>query len=146
MLNGSSALTLMFEPINKRRPVLINGLENETCLLVQTTTSWLNVFFLSRNLECVCCTYLPIYSVQQLFKLLHYATYVIFGLKGLQLSSILQESLYLSEPSDTLVCLINNYNCYTVRPRDTRPQAARTLQVHVFELGPKIFELNEFMQ
>ena len=41
MLNGSSALTLMFEPINKRRPVLINGLENETCLVVQTTTSWL---------------------------------------------------------------------------------------------------------
>ena len=33
----------------------------------------------------------------------------------------------------------------TVRPRDTRPQAARTSQVHVFELGPKIFELNEFM-
>ena len=25
----------------------------------------------------------------------------------------------------------------TVRPRNTRPQAARTLQVHVFELGPK---------
>ena len=36
---------------------------------------------------------------------------------------------------------INN----TVRPQDTRPQAARTLQVHVFELGPKKFELNEFM-
>ena len=36
-------------------------------------------------------------------------------------------------------------NVFTVRPRDTRPQAARTLQVHVFELGPKIFELNEFM-
>ena len=34
---------------------------------------------------------------------------------------------------------------YTVRPRGTRPQAARTLQVHIFELGPKIFELNEFM-
>ena len=33
----------------------------------------------------------------------------------------------------------------TVRPRDTRPQGARTLQVHVFELGPKKFELNEFM-
>ena len=33
----------------------------------------------------------------------------------------------------------------TVRPRDTRPQAARTLQMHVFELGPKLFELNEFM-
>ena len=33
----------------------------------------------------------------------------------------------------------------TVRPRDTRPQAARTSQVHVFELGPKIFEMNEFM-
>ena len=34
---------------------------------------------------------------------------------------------------------------HTVRPRDTRPQAARTLQVHIFELGPKIFELNEFL-
>ena len=33
---------------------------------------------------------------------------------------------------------------YTVRPRDTRPWAARTSQVHVFELGPK-FEMNEFM-
>ena len=37
-----------------------------------------------------------------------------------------------------------NFFC-TVRPRDTRPQAARTLQVHVFELVPKIFELNVFM-
>ena len=34
----------------------------------------------------------------------------------------------------------------TVRPRDTRPQAARTSQVHVFELGPKKFEMNEFMK
>ena len=34
----------------------------------------------------------------------------------------------------------------TVRPWDTRPQAARTLQVHVFELGPKKFEMNEFME
>ena len=34
---------------------------------------------------------------------------------------------------------------YTVRPRDTRPQAARTLQMHVFELGPKKIEMNEFM-
>ena len=33
----------------------------------------------------------------------------------------------------------------TVRPRDTLPQAARILQVHVFELGPKEFELNKFM-
>ena len=33
----------------------------------------------------------------------------------------------------------------TVRPRDTGPQAARTSQVHVFELGPKKFEMNEFM-
>ena len=33
----------------------------------------------------------------------------------------------------------------TARPRDTRPQAARTSQVHVFELGPKKFEMNEFM-
>ena len=35
---------------------------------------------------------------------------------------------------------------HTVRPRDTRPQAVRTLQVHVFELGPNEFEMNEFMQ
>ena len=35
---------------------------------------------------------------------------------------------------------------YTVKPRDARPQAARTLQVHVFELGPKKFEMNTFMQ
>ena len=34
----------------------------------------------------------------------------------------------------------------TVRPRDTRPRAARTSQVHVFELGPKKFEMNEFMK
>ena len=32
----------------------------------------------------------------------------------------------------------------TVRPRDTRPQAARTSQVHVFKLGPKIFEMQIF--
>ena len=36
-------------------------------------------------------------------------------------------------------------NLIAVRPRDTRPQDARTLQVHIFELGPKKFELNEFM-
>jgi hypothetical protein len=33
----------------------------------------------------------------------------------------------------------------TVRPRDTRPQAARTLHFHVFELGPKKNETNEYM-
>ena len=33
----------------------------------------------------------------------------------------------------------------TVKPQDTRPQAAWTLQVHVFELGPKEFELIKFM-
>ena len=32
----------------------------------------------------------------------------------------------------------------TVRPRDTRPQAARTLTMHVFELGPKNFEKHVF--
>ena len=32
----------------------------------------------------------------------------------------------------------------TVRPRNTQPQAARTLQVHVFELGPKIFKMHVF--
>ena len=34
----------------------------------------------------------------------------------------------------------------TVRPRDIRPQSARTSQVHVFELVPKKFEMNEFMK
>ena len=43
-----------------------------------------------------------------------------------------------------LLYVTKNYRT-TVRPRNTRPQAARTLQVHVFELGPKIFELNEFI-
>ena len=33
----------------------------------------------------------------------------------------------------------------TVMPQDARPQAAQTLQVHIFELGPKIFEMNQFM-
>ena len=32
----------------------------------------------------------------------------------------------------------------TVRPQDTRPQAARTSRVHIYELGPKNFEMNEF--
>ena len=32
----------------------------------------------------------------------------------------------------------------TVRPRDTRPQTARTLTMHVFELGPKKFEMHVF--
>ena len=35
-------------------------------------------------------------------------------------------------------------NRTTVRPRDTWPQAARTLQVHVFKLGPKIFQMHVF--
>lgn len=35
---------------------------------------------------------------------------------------------------------ISSYNS-TVRPRD---KAARTSQVHVFELGPKIFEMHGF--
>ena len=34
----------------------------------------------------------------------------------------------------------------TVMPQDARPQAAQTLQVHIFELGPKKFEMNEFMK
>ena len=34
----------------------------------------------------------------------------------------------------------------TVRTRDTQPRAARTSQVHVFKLGPKKFEMNEFMK
>ena len=35
-------------------------------------------------------------------------------------------------------------NHYTVGPRDTRPQAARTLTMHDFELGPKNFEMHFF--
>ena len=38
-----------------------------------------------------------------------------------------------------------NNNPVSLRARDTRPQAARTSQVHIFELGPKIFEINEFI-
>ena len=37
-----------------------------------------------------------------------------------------------------------NVNTLTVRPRDTRPQAARTLTMHVFELGPTNFEIHVF--
>ena len=52
--------------------------------------------------------------------------------------------------SDKVVVLglkkCNQKKRHTVRPRDTRPQAVRTLQVHVFELGPKKFEMNEFMK
>ena len=33
----------------------------------------------------------------------------------------------------------------TVRPRDTRPQAAQTLIMQVFEWGPKKFEMHEFI-
>ena len=32
----------------------------------------------------------------------------------------------------------------TVRPQGTRPQGARTLQVHSFELSPKFFQLHGF--
>ena len=35
-------------------------------------------------------------------------------------------------------------NPTTVRPRDTRPQAARTSTMHDFELGPKFFEMHVF--
>ena len=44
-----------------------------------------------------------------------------------------------------LNCTVCSTAC-TVRPRDTRPQAARTLTVHVFELGPKKFEKHVFWQ
>ena len=45
---------------------------------------------------------------------------------------------------DILEMRIYLYLCSTVRPRDTRPQAARTLTMHVFELGPKNFEIHVF--
>ena len=34
----------------------------------------------------------------------------------------------------------------TVGPQNTRPQASRTLKVHIFRLGPKIFEMHKFDQ
>ena len=34
----------------------------------------------------------------------------------------------------------------TVRPRDTRPQAARTSTMHVFEKGPKNLEMHAFVK
>ena len=33
---------------------------------------------------------------------------------------------------------------YKVVPRDTRPQAAQTLTMHIFELVPKIFGMHIF--
>ena len=48
-------------------------------------------------------------------------------------------SHFLTEPLHVF-----NQIFITVRPRDTRPQAARTSQVHVFKLGPKIFEMHIF--
>ena len=41
--------------------------------------------------------------------------------------------------------LVAEQKSNTVGPRDTRPQDARTLTVHVFELGPYKFEMHEFM-
>ena len=58
----------------------------------------------------------------------------------------------ISIPSFSSVCILRlwnfkleHQNMNIVRPRDTQPQDARTLQEHVFELGPKKFELNKFM-
>ena len=63
-------------------------------------------------------------------------------------SYFLTKSRCSDQDFSTLTMQLITYlsNHVTVRPRDTRPQAAWTLQVHVFEQGPKIFELNEFMQ
>ena len=41
--------------------------------------------------------------------------------------------------------IVHSNKLHSVRPRDTRPRAAWASQVHVFELGPKRFEMNEFM-
>ena len=49
-----------------------------------------------------------------------------------------------SKPTKWCAFLFNMKIVY-VRPQDTQPQAARILQVHLFELGPKIFQLNEFI-
>ena len=56
-----------------------------------------------------------------------------------------QKSLDIQVSGYPTIRISHPYTWYTVRPRDTRPQAARTLQVHEFELGPKKLELNEFM-
>ena len=60
------------------------------------------------------------------------------------LSMIFTELLHTTEFSSTTVFSHTPENSYTVRPRDTRPQAARTLTVHNFELGSKILEKHVF--
>ena len=50
-------------------------------------------------------------------------------------------------PLPTAKIISTNYhhiNGNTVRPRDTRPQAALTSTIHYFELGPKFFEMHYF--
>ena len=68
---------------------------------------------------------------------------LIYSRNQISISSMAKQSFekYLGSWNWTYELVEN----VTVRPWDTRPQDARTLQVHVFELGPKKFELNEFM-
>ena len=85
----------------------------------------------------------------KIVKQVHTSTYHKFmsQLKQAQIST------YGRSMTTLYYCALNhqsgfqNYHVFfnTVRPRDTQPQAARTLQVHIFKLGPKKFELNEFM-
>ena len=51
----------------------------------------------------------------------------------------MQPSLIINHKFYRRITLFN-----TVRPRDTRPQAARTSTVHVFEQGPKNLEMHVF--
>ena len=54
----------------------------------------------------------------------------------------LPKSVFISDETNNILHAVKLGD--TVRPRDTRPQAARTLQVHIFELGPKIFDMHDF--
>ena len=59
-----------------------------------------------------------------------------------------QTSFVLGLLANQLVCYFGKKNATklnTVRPRDTRPQAARTSTVHDFELGPKNLEKHVFL-
>ena len=66
-------------------------------------------------------------------------------------TTLFHQYLWNSKVETTWISLIGwphktstiQYVC-TVGPWAARPQAARTLKMHVFELGPKIFEMHVF--
>ena len=80
-------------------------------------------------------------KLQHIFMILSSIVIMVFK----YLSSFIYENGKLFLMKNQKFDDIINSLLITVRPRDTRPQAARTLQVHVFELDPKKSEMNEFM-